>query len=661
MIKSIPLNKLVQSPRNVRRHSDSAADAELKASIAAHGLLQNLIVRPAAKGKFEVEAGERRRRAMLTLADDKILARDHEVTCLVLEDSAEAVETSLAENFHRLAMNPADEAQAFAALVAAGATVEDVARRFGLTVRFVEGRLRLATLASVVFEALASGQITLDIAKAFGATSDQEIQARVFEQVSSAYYAPNPDSIRRMVLSGTVRGSDPRARLVGRDAYIAAGGQIERELFDDDDSESWVDVALLESLAAAKMEEQAKALAAEQGLAWVKPTLDPYASHDLVEGLVRLPAEPAPLTEAELARLDELDASYDEHAAILEDEDSAEEAVAAAEAAIEAIERECQEIRARTPVIAVELKAEAGMVLVLSRDGTPVLQPVFYGERQAEPAEADDGIEVVAGEEGSDKRRTTLSKRLVDELAMQRRDVLALHVASDPGLALDVMVFTLADADTHDWRARAATTLRAPLPAGPIIGFEAKDAPASSTLAELRSSLDESWRAGTDATCRFDLFRALSDDSRAAWLGYVVARSLEASLNMAGERQLPFQDHLGSLIGIDMAQWWRPTAANYFDRVSKQVILDALTDVGGLQLSSRFASVKKGDLAMSAERVFAGTYITEVEVREKALAWVPEVMRFASAAPEAGEPEIDATHAEPGDDTEDQSPRELAA
>lgn len=662
MIKSIPLNKLVQSPRNVRRHGDPAADVELKASIAAHGLLQNLIVRPAAKGKFEVEAGERRRRAMLALADEKILARDHEVTCLVLEDSAEAaVETSLAENFHRLAMNPADEAQAFASLVTGGATVEDVARRFGLTVRFVEGRLRLATLAPIVFEALASGQITLDIAKAFGATSDQDIQTRVFEQVSSGYYAPNPDSVRRMVLSGTVRGSDPRARLVGRDAYIAADGRIERELFDDDDSESWVDVALLESLAAAKMEEQAKALAAEQGLAWVKPTLDPYASHDLVEGLVRLPAEPAPLTEAELARLDELDASYDEHAAILEDEDSAEEAVAAAEAAIEVIERECQGIRARPPVIAPELKAEAGMILVLSRDGTPVLQPVFYGERQTEPTEADSGIEVIPADDGTDKRRTTLSKRLVDELAMQRRDVLALHVASDPGLALDVMVFTLADADTHDWRARAATTLRAPLPAGPILGFEAKDAPASSALAELRSSLDESWRAGTDATSRFDLFRALSDDSRAAWLGYVVARSLEASLNMAGERQLPFQDHLGSLIGIDMAQWWRPTAANYFDRVSKQVILNALTDVGGLELSSRFASVKKSDLAMSAERVFAGTYITEVEVREKALSWVPEVMRFAPAALDAGEPEIDATDAEPGVDTENQSPRELAA
>jgi ParB family chromosome partitioning protein len=670
MIKSIPLNKLIASPRNVRRHSDPAADAELKASIAAHGLLQNLIVHAGAKGKFEVEAGERRRKAMLALADEKLLPRDHEVTCLVLEDTAEsAVETSLAENFHRLAMNPADEAQAFAALIDAGILVEDVARRFGLTVRFVEGRLRLATLAPVVFEALASGEITLDIAKAYGATSDQAIQARVFEQVGTAYYAPNPDSIRRMVLSDTVRGNDPRARLVGREAYLAAGGRIERELFDDQDSEAWADVALLESLAAARMEEQARAIAAEQGLAWVKPTLDAYASHDLVEGLVRLPAEPAPLTEAELARLDALDASYDEHAAILENDDSAEEAVAAAEAAIEAIERECQDIRARPPVLADDLKAEAGMVLVLSRDGTPVLQPVFYGERQAEAPDDDDAVEIVAAEGGQGLRRAALSKRLVDELAMQRRDVLALHVASDPALALDLMVFTLADADTHDFRARPATTLRGGTPAGPIVGFEAKGASASVSLAEFRAGLDECWRAGENVSDRFDRFRALSDEARSAWLGHVVGRTLEASLNMAGERSIAFHDHLGSLIGIDMAAWWRPTAANYFDRVSKSVILDALAAVGGPELSSRFASVKKGDLAMSAERVFAGTYITDVEVRERATAWVPEVMRFAAPQPGvAGEDGTETGDETDGDvagteilDADPEVPRELAA
>lgn len=629
MFQTIPLGKLVSSPRNVRRHGDAAADAELKASIAAHGLLQNLVVRAAPKGRFEVEAGERRRRAMFALVEDKVLPRDHQVTCLVLgADTEVAPEVSLAENFHRLAMNPADEAQAFAALIDGGASPEQVARRFGLTVRFVEGRLRLATLAPVVFEALAAGTITLDMAKAYGATSDQEIQARAFEQITSAYYAPNVDSIRRMVLTGTVRGSDPRARLVGREAYLAAGGRIERELFDNEDSEAWADVALLETLATAKMEEAAKALAAETGLAWVKPTLDPYASHDLVEGLVRLPAEPAPLSEAEIARLEVLDASWDEHAAVLEDEDSAGEAIAAAEAAIAAIERETQDIRNRPPVVADEVKASAGMILVLSRDGTPVLQPVFYGERENPSSGEDDGIEVADSGAGTSGRRATLSRRLVDELAMQRRDVLALHVASDPGLALDLTVFTLADADSHDWQARAATTLRGGVPNGPIIGFEPADAAATAALADLRSGLDETWRAGADQCERFDRFRALSDDAHAAWLGHVIARGLEASLNMAGERKIAFHDHLGAQIGIDMAQWWRPTAANFFDRVSKQVILDALTDVGGAELSARYASVKKGDLAASAERIFAGTIIAEVEVRERALAWVPDVMRF---------------------------------
>lgn len=672
MFQTIPLGKLVASPRNVRRHGDPAADAELKASIAAHGLLQNLVVRTAPKGRFEVEAGERRRRAMLALVDDKVLPRDHQVTCLMLSaDNEAAPEASLAENFHRLAMNPADEAQAFAALIEGGASTEQVARRFGLTVRFVEGRLRLATLAPVVFEALAAGEITLDMAKAYGATSDQQIQARVFSEVSGAYYAPNADSIRRMVLTGTVRGNDPRARLVGRDAYLAAGGRIERELFDDADTETWVDVTLLETLAAAMMEEEARALAAEHGVAWVKPTLDPYASHDLVEGLVRLPAEPEPLSEAEVTRLEELDTSWDEHAAILEDEDSAPEAVEAAEAAIAAIERETQDIRSRKPVLPEEQKGSAGMILTLSREGTPVLQPVFYGEREQSAHVDGDGIEVVSSEGEAGPRRATLSRRLVDELAMQRRDVLALHLASDPALALDVMVFTLADADSHDWQARSASTIRGGVPSGPLVGFEPADAAATGALAELRSALDESWRAGSDQRERFDRFRALPDEARAAWLGHVVARSLEASLNMSGERRIPFQDHLGALMGIDIAQWWRPTAANFFDRVPKQVILEALGEVGGAELAARYVSVKKADLAASAERIFAGATIAEVAERERALAWVPDVMRFTSLA--AGDEQAAPSEPLPGDPVSDGSdavlelehadefPRDLAA
>src|SRR3546814_20594204 len=77
-------------------------------------------------------------------------------------------------------MNPADEAQAFAAIIEAGATTEDVEPRFGLTVRFVAGRLRLASLAPRVFEALAAATTTLDMAKAYAAVSTVERPAHVY-------------------------------------------------------------------------------------------------------------------------------------------------------------------------------------------------------------------------------------------------------------------------------------------------------------------------------------------------------------------------------------------------------------------------------------------------------------------------------------------------
>ena len=77
MIRTITLNKLVPSPRNVRRTTDEQADLELKADIEARGLLQNLVVTSAAKPKgcFAVEAGGRRSRPRLGEADARWLGR----------------------------------------------------------------------------------------------------------------------------------------------------------------------------------------------------------------------------------------------------------------------------------------------------------------------------------------------------------------------------------------------------------------------------------------------------------------------------------------------------------------------------------------------------------------------------------------------------------
>lgn len=656
MIRTIPLNKLVPSPRNVRRRTDEQADLELKADVEARGLLQNLVVTAAGKprGCFAVEAGERRRRALQALADEGKLAKDAEICCLVVEGASAAQEASLAENFQRLSMNPADECLAFQQLLEQGAEVEGIARRFGLTVRFVEGRLRLAGLAPVVFEALGAGEISLDVAKAYAATPDRERQAWVYEQVGRSYAANHPDSIRRMMTQATVSAGDRRARLVGEDAYVAAGGRIERDLFSDEASARWLDVALLERLACEKMDAIAAETAAETGLAFVRPTLDSWIGHSHLEGLRRVAVETPPLTDEESARVDALEGEIEDLVGLLEDEETGDGAREQAEAKIRELGDQVVAIVDKRPVLGEALKPQVGTFLILDEQGRPRLDTSYYAEANADTAGAQEGEANLAAGPSPRQKAAGLSQRLVDELAMQRRDILAVHVAADPGLALDLAIFLMIDREAGYSSEKSGSSLTALPPSNPVFDFKTPDAAATLAREQATEALDRSWTEGKTRAERFKAFRALPDELRAAWLGHAVARTLEASLNLAGERFCAFHDHLGRLLGIDVARWWRPTGANFFDRVPKSVTLAALAEIGGEALAARYAKAKKAELSQTCERMFSGDFIAEVEVKEAAIAWVPEAMRFAPApAPaEAEEPAEADRGAEPEEGTE---------
>ena len=67
---------------------------------------------------------------------------------------------------------------------------------------------------------------------------------------------------------------------------------------------------------------------------------------------------------------------------------------------------------------------------------------------------------------------------------------------------------------------------------------------------------------------------------------------------------------------------------SYFDRVSKAAILAHIGEVGGQTMAASYASSKKADLSASAEKSFSGTTIVDAAVKEAALAWVPDHMRF---------------------------------
>jgi ParB family chromosome partitioning protein len=115
---------------------------------------------------------------------------------------------------------------------------------------------------------------------------------------------------------------------------------------------------------------------------------------------------------------------------------------------------------------------------------------------------------------------------------------------------------------------------------------------------------------------------------------------------LVDEVNAPLHNLLGRNLGIDVAAWWRPTAANYFGRVRKSAVLETLEAIGGTDLKNRYANAKKGDIAAAAEKLCAGASIVEANVREAALAWVPDVMLFST---EAG---IAADAGAPGADTE---------
>jgi ParB family chromosome partitioning protein len=112
-------------------------------------------------------------------------------------------------------------------------------------------------------------------------------------------------------------------------------------------------------------------------------------------------------------------------------------------------------------------------------------------------------------------------------------------------------------------------------------------------------------------------------------VAYSIARTLEPTLNVAeGYRSNGFHDHLGRILDIQVENWWRPTAENFFGRVKKTVMLDTLEEIGGPILRGRYKDAKKGDLAGTCASLCNGQGIVAAEIREKATAWLPEAMRF---------------------------------
>jgi ParB family transcriptional regulator, chromosome partitioning protein len=411
-IISLSLSKLVPSSLNVRKTGGASLD-DLAASIMAHGLIQCLNVRPATGGKYEVVAGGRRLAALKRLAKEKRIPKSFAVSCRVL-DEEDSTEISLAENQVRQAMHPADQFDAFRTLSDNGMSNADIAARFGATERTVEQRLKLASVSPALFALYRADEMTLEQLMAFTLTDDHARQEAVWASVSDSYDS-GAYAIRRRLTETKVSSDDKRARLIGEEAFRAAGGTITRDLFAVEGESFFEDATLLERLVAERLEEAAATVQAE-GWAWVE-----VAQDDRYGVYQPIPAHVRDFTEEEQVKMDALVAEADEIA--LDDSGSEEEEARHTELCerMDVLEAACRSFPE-------ELRAASGAVIRLDYDGSLRIERGFVRR---------DAVSAPSETDSPAKSKPEFSASLLQELTAHRTQALQAALARDPSTALD--------------------------------------------------------------------------------------------------------------------------------------------------------------------------------------------------------------------------------
>ena len=620
----IQLANLVKSPLNVRKTASATADEELKASILAHGLMQNLVVTEGNKGKYLVIAGARRLEALKALqAEGKLLA-DHAVPCQVVSEE-HAEEMSLAENTIRQDMHPADEFEAFAALYHAGRSVGFIAERFGATEKHVWQRLKLGRVAPALLALYREEKLTLECLMAYTVTDDQQKQLAAYESLSE-WDRKHAHSVRRALTEDTVSGNDKLARFVGLEAYAAAGGLSKTDLFGDRVYLENPDI--LHRLAGEKLDDAAEKLRAE-GWSWVEVATErDWGFLNRCDELDPHPLEiPTELSEQKIALDKEFEAAEQ---AYQEDEGEDEELASS-------LEKRCDDLRKKVEEIDEQLEsfvaftpeqmALSGCYVYVGDGDLVISKGLVKPEDKKAAAKAGSGDTASTAPE----KPKGMSDSLKRDLEAYRLGAAQAEIAKHPAIAFDILVFKAA---------KSAFTMRS-VSDGPQVSFSrnfcgnaSSDASGfiQSQMEPIAKTLPTEWlKAKTEAE-QFAEFQDLSDHQKQSLLAYCVALTLQPKLHHGGAQTA--YDIALAQTGANVAEYWRPTKENFLSRVTKDELLDIGKELiggksGGQWVRSN-ANAKKGELAGDLHKMFAEPDRDGMpqEQSDRVKNWLPKGMAF---------------------------------
>ena len=626
----IAASLLEKSPRNARKTAPKGGLEELKASILAHGLMQNLVVTDAGTGTFHVIAGGRRLEAIHSLQAEGKLPDDFAVPCQLVAE-ASAPEMSLAENFVRLAMHPADQFDAFAGLLEQGHSAADVAARFGVDESLIHKRMKLARVAPELFQKYRDDELTLECLMAFAVVDDHERQLKVYHALHG-WQQDDPSAIRDALTEAMIEASSKLARFVGLDAYREAGGSTHSDLFGEDIYIEQPD--LLQALAQQNLDGIRRQLEAE-GWGWIE--LNAERDYSLINRCTRIRPQLIGIPADLLERKAELDAELEAIEQMLEETESDE-----------ALERQ-QDVQDRLDEVEQKLtaffgfdgdqKALAGCFVSIGQDGTP-----FFDKGLVKPEHRQE----LAGLVGDDdavrpqkaKAKHPLPASLRHELAAARLQVAQVELVRHPDIAFDLLVFQVTSVILGYPRStEEAADVHFRVPRRQNAG-DFEPTIAGETLASLAAGLSTDWLRQESEVARFEAFRQLPEEAKQQLLAYCVAMTLKPKLAPRPGEKTTAYDLALSLTCGDVASFWRPTSVNFLGRINRSQLLAIGREVFGDGWSHSRAADKKASLVGQLHRALAdpdkpGRTPQQVE---RLKSWLPAGMGFDMPAAEQAKP-----------------------
>jgi ParB family chromosome partitioning protein len=395
---------------------------ELAASIASMGLLQPLAVIFDDGGVGFVVDGNRRLAALKALIKDGTLTKGHAVPVIVLERDADHREASLAANIVRLPLHPVDQFEAFSGLCATGLAPDEIASRFGVTSKLVKMRIALGDLAPEVRAAWREGTIGEEAARVLTLEKDKkrqsEVLAKLVAELSQYGGARQVNGWQiKQALGFTGQATAVQIDAVGRDAYIAAGGELIEDLFSDTVIIQHPEI--LAQLGEKAVDDKIEELQAE-GWGFVHRTpQDAYAYRSFT------PEAPAKLR----ARYDALEEQYN----ALDEEDPSTDALYEKLTALE------KEIDA-TPIPAEKIP-ELGCFVEFDRDGLNVRRGLIPRDNRGQAERSSMTPEETA--KPTDDAKASISKALLSTLSEQRTVAASRALANNSNLAVMALIASL--------------------------------------------------------------------------------------------------------------------------------------------------------------------------------------------------------------------------